>query len=128
MCSSQTSCFNRLAGEGMWVRGVGRSNPLGGVCPDTGSNTVTAEVRCFGEKWAYRSVIGPKRLLTVASEMPRIMSQDAKVWRNGEGHGSESPSSQQPHRPAQSHVSHYPIAAPLDRERPTAHLNGAVNH
>jgi hypothetical protein len=48
----------------------------------------------------------PRRLLTVARGTPRIMSQDAKVWRGG--HGSGNPSVLSPHRPVQSQVSRHP--------------------
>lgn len=58
----------------------------------------------------------PRRLLTVASGIPRIMSQDAKVWRGG--HGSENPLILKPRRLAQSHVSRHPTDDRQDRERP----------
>ena len=53
--------------------------------PERGSRTLTAEVRCLGDRWAYRSVIigevCPKRVLTLASGTPFMTSQEAKVWR-----------------------------------------------
>ena len=52
---------------------------------ETGSRTRTADVRCFGDRWAYRSVMAgdvwPSNVLTVASGTPFMTSQEANVCR-----------------------------------------------